>query len=87
MDAETWDVIRMQVWDSTHGYCQCARVEHQHRHDSCLNPITKGRFKLVVQPLGNTMDFSPWNLWGVCNECFKATPLLWRVSESPKRSR
>ena len=85
--AETWAAIRLQVWDGTHGYCQCSRFEHQHKHRQCLTPITKGRFKLVVQPLDDPTNISPTKLWGVCSWCFKATPLPWRVSESPRRSR
>jgi hypothetical protein len=84
VDAKTWATIRMQVWDETHSYCQCSRFEHQHKHRQCLTPITMDRFKLVVQPLGDTTNFAPANLWGVCAWCFEATPLGWRISESAR---
>jgi len=83
--AEKWATIRVQVWNQTHGYCQCSRFEHQHKHRQCPNPIAKGSFKLVVPPLDDPTNFSPAKLLGVCAWCFKATPLPWRVSESPSK--
>jgi hypothetical protein len=86
LKADKWVTIRLEVWARTHGYCQCSRFEHQHKHRQCQNPIAKGSFKLVVPPLDDPANFSPANLWGVCAWCFKATPLPWRVSESPRPS-